>query len=70
MKITIFQAVKPSSWLMCWRTYCIHFQGHMGSSLQIQMGMFITKHSSFSIDASNLLSTKSTIFKHAFKLSC
>jgi len=75
MKITIFQAVKPCSWLMLWRTYCLHFQGHkqwrllVGSSLQTKMGMFITKHSSFSIYASNLLSTNSTISKHAFKLS-
>jgi len=39
------------------------------SVLQPQMGMFITRYGSFSTDANNLLSTNSTISKHAFKLS-
>lgn len=48
-RLTIFQVVKPCSWLMFWRTHYLHFQGHkesrllVGSSLQMQMGMFITK---------------------------
>jgi hypothetical protein len=41
----------------------------VGSSLQPQTGRFITRHSSFSIDANKLLSRKSTISQHSFKLS-
>jgi len=41
----------------------------VGSLLQPQMRRFINRHSSFSIDASNLLSTNHTISKHAFKPS-
>ena len=41
----------------------------VGSSLQPQMGRFITWHSSLPTDASNLLSTNHTTSKHAFKLS-
>jgi len=41
----------------------------VGSLLQPQMGRFITRHSSFSIDANNLLSTNRTISQHALKPS-
>jgi len=41
----------------------------VGSLLQPQMRRFINRHSSFSIDASNLLSTNRTISNHAFKPS-
>jgi len=41
----------------------------VGFSLQPQMGRFITRHSSLSINANNLLSTNRTTSKHGFKLS-
>jgi hypothetical protein len=41
----------------------------VGFSFQPQMERFITRHSSLSIDANNLLSTNRTTSKHAFKLS-
>jgi hypothetical protein len=40
-----------------------------GSSLQPQLGMFITRPSSFTIDTNKFLSTNVTIYKQAFKLS-
>jgi hypothetical protein len=41
----------------------------VGFSLQPQMGRFIIRHNSLSIDANNLLSTKCSTSQHAFKLS-
>jgi len=41
----------------------------VGSLLQPQMGRFITRYSSFSIDASNPLSINRTISQHALKPS-
>jgi len=72
MKITVFWVVKqqlanvmehrvPPSSRSQWVRLLV------GSLLQPQIRRFITRHSSFSIDANNLLLT---ISKYAFKLPC